>query len=73
MSGANRPAGPATPKSEQLAKQISRDEMERNLPDALWGQDDDGDNGAEQRDTQANGAKDKDKSKSRSGKQRTGG
>lgn len=39
MSGANRPAGPATPKSKQLAKQISRDEMEHNLPDALWGQD----------------------------------
>ncbi len=39
MSGANRPAGPATPKSRQLAEQITRDEMERNLPDALWGQD----------------------------------
>lgn len=45
MSGANRPAGPATPKSRQLAEQITRDEMERNLPDALWGQDRDSENG----------------------------
>lgn len=45
MSGANRPAGPATPKSRQLADQISRDEMERHLPDALWGPDQDGHSG----------------------------
>ncbi|PPB83628.1 hypothetical protein B0O95_10619 [Mycetohabitans endofungorum] len=45
MSGANRPAGPATPKSRQLAEQITRDEMERNLPDALWGLERDSDNG----------------------------
>jgi hypothetical protein len=37
MSGANRPAGPATPKSKALEKLISRDEMEHNLPDALRG------------------------------------
>ncbi|MCG1042930.1 hypothetical protein KQH60_10465 [Mycetohabitans sp. B8] len=45
MSGANRPAGPATPKSRQLAEQITRDEMERNLPDALWGPDRDSSGG----------------------------
>lgn len=64
MSGANRPAGPATPKSEQLAKQISRDEMERNLPDALWGRDEDGDDGGQQSQrTRSSGTKGKTKSR----------
>jgi hypothetical protein len=40
MSGANRPAGPATPKSKALEKLISRDEMEHNLPDSLRGDTD---------------------------------
>jgi hypothetical protein len=35
MSGANRPSGPATRKSLDLADQIERDELENNLPDAL--------------------------------------
>lgn len=34
MSGANRPSGPATRKSLDLADQIERDEMKNNLPDA---------------------------------------
>lgn len=34
MSGANRPSGPATRKSLDLADQIERDELRNNLPDA---------------------------------------
>jgi hypothetical protein len=41
MSGANRPSGPATRKSLDLADQIERDELENNLPDALNDVDDD--------------------------------
>ncbi|SAK65132.1 MULTISPECIES: hypothetical protein [Caballeronia] len=41
MSGANRPSGPATRKSLDLADQIERDELENNLPDALNNVDDD--------------------------------
>ena len=41
MSGANRPSGPATRKSLDLADQIERDEMENNLPDAQNDIDDD--------------------------------
>jgi hypothetical protein len=41
MSGANRPSGPATRKSQDLADQIERDELENNLPDALNHADDD--------------------------------
>jgi hypothetical protein len=40
MSGANRPSGPATRKSLDLADQIERDEMKNNLPDALNDVDD---------------------------------
>jgi hypothetical protein len=43
MSGANRPSGPATRKSLDLADQIERDEMENNLPDALNEVDDEDD------------------------------
>ena len=43
MSGANRPSGPATRKSLDLADQIERDELENNLPDALNSVDDDDD------------------------------
>jgi hypothetical protein len=43
MSGANRPSGPATRKSLDLADQIERDELENNLPDALSNVDDDDD------------------------------
>ncbi|SAK64854.1 hypothetical protein AWB80_03049 [Caballeronia pedi] len=43
MSGANRPSGPATRKSLDLADQIERDELENNLPDALNGVDDEDD------------------------------
>jgi hypothetical protein len=41
MSGANRPSGPATRKSLDLADQIERDELENNLPDALNHADED--------------------------------
>jgi hypothetical protein len=41
MSGANRPSGPATRKSLDLADQIERDELENNLPDALNHAEDD--------------------------------
>ncbi|MFK4443717.1 hypothetical protein ABH944_004464 [Caballeronia udeis] len=41
MSGANRPSGPATRKSLDLADQIERDELENHLPDALNHADDD--------------------------------
>jgi hypothetical protein len=41
MSGANRPSGPATRKSLDLADQIERDELENQLPDALNHADDD--------------------------------
>ncbi|WP_156393311.1 hypothetical protein [Burkholderia sp. Leaf177] len=41
MSGANRPSGPATRKSLDLADQIERDELENNLPDALNNVDED--------------------------------
>jgi hypothetical protein len=41
MSGANRPSGPATRKSLDLADQIERDELENQLPDALNHPDDD--------------------------------
>jgi hypothetical protein len=41
MSGANRPSGPATRKSLDLADQIERDELENNLPDALSVDDED--------------------------------
>jgi hypothetical protein len=41
MSGANRPSGPATRKSLDLADQIERDELENNLPDALNNADED--------------------------------
>ncbi|WP_244816519.1 hypothetical protein [Caballeronia sp. Lep1P3] len=34
MSGANRPSGPATRKSLDLADQIERDELKNHLPDA---------------------------------------
>jgi hypothetical protein len=43
MSGANRPSGPATRKSLDLADQIERDELENNLPDALNSVDDEDD------------------------------
>jgi hypothetical protein len=43
MSGANRPSGPATRKSLDLADQIERDELENNLPDALSNVDDEDD------------------------------
>jgi hypothetical protein len=43
MSGANRPSGPATRKSLDLADQIERDELENNLPDALNRVDDEDD------------------------------
>ncbi|BAO88174.1 MULTISPECIES: hypothetical protein [Caballeronia] len=43
MSGANRPSGPATRKSLDLADQIERDELENNLPDALNNVDDEDD------------------------------
>jgi len=43
MSGANRPSGPATRKSLDLADQIERDELENNLPDALTRLDDEED------------------------------
>jgi hypothetical protein len=43
MSGANRPSGPATRKSLDLADQIERDELENNLPDALSNIDDEDD------------------------------
>jgi hypothetical protein len=41
MSGANRPSGPATRKSQDLADQIERDELENHLPDAQNHADDD--------------------------------
>lgn len=41
MSGANRPSGPATRKSQDLADQIERDELENHLPDAQKHADDD--------------------------------
>lgn len=41
MSGANRPSGPATRKSLDLADQIERDELKNNLPDALNNVDED--------------------------------
>ncbi|MGA7814132.1 hypothetical protein [Caballeronia sp.] len=41
MSGANRPSGPATRKSLDLADQIERDELKNNLPDALNNADED--------------------------------
>jgi hypothetical protein len=63
MSGANRPAGPATPKSRQLAEQISRDEMEHNLPDALWGRDEDSDSSEPPRGARTSPTKGKAKSR----------
>ena len=41
ISGSNRPSGPATRKSLDLADQIERDELENQLPDALNHADDD--------------------------------
>ncbi|WP_250452965.1 hypothetical protein [Caballeronia sp. ATUFL_M2_KS44] len=43
MSGANRPSGPATRKSLELADQIERDELKSHLMDAQNSVEDDED------------------------------